>query len=152
MPQSHQPTLPIVLFLAGLCAAQPAFSQQSVAPQVCDLLPMEQQLQIEELRTDLPQYAEINYRKQLLRYVNAYYSNIAEDLLRGEGEYLNALHRLMGSDSHTCTAAYRELLVTKLSSQDFAMDLWAMRTAVSTEANTAQISSDTQKKAIHQDM
>jgi hypothetical protein len=147
MPQSHQPTLPIVLFLAGLCITQP-----SVATPACNLLSMEQQLKIEELHTDLPQYAEINYRKQLLRYVNGYYSNIAEDLLRGEGQYLNALHRLMGSDSASCTATYKELLVSQPSSQDFAMDLWSMRTASSTEANTAKISSNSQKKVIHQDM
>lgn len=149
MRQSQQSMRLAGLFLAGLWLSQNAFAQEN-ATAACNLLPMEMQLQTRELRTDLPQYAEINYRKKLMRYVNAYYSNIAEDLLRGDGEYLNALHRLMGSDSPDCTMTYKNLLVAGVSSQDFAMELWAMRTVAATDANTAQTSNNTQQEVTRQ--
>lgn len=97
---------------------------------ICPLDSMDAQLLAPELRSDTPQYAENGYRKQLLRFVNAYYSQLAGDLLRGNGEYLAALHRLMGStDPVTCTAIYRELLLTEGSSQDLGLALWSLRTA-----------------------
>lgn len=96
----------------------------------CPLNNMAEQLLAPELRSDTPQYAENDYRKQLLRFVNAYYSQLAGDLLRGNGEYLAALHRLMGStDPAACTATYRELLLTEGSSQDLGLALWSLRTA-----------------------
>jgi hypothetical protein len=104
----------------------------------CTLEPIGEQLQIPELRTDEPRYAEINYRKRLLRFVNSYYSNIAQDLLRGEGEYADSLHRLMGSVDDGCTVMYRELLVREVNSQDFGVALWALRAGSMPAAGAAQ--------------
>lgn len=109
----------------------------------CTLIPIEEQLQTaelrtDELRTDEPQYAENNYRRRLLRFVNSYYSNIAEELLRGQGEYLLSLHRLMGSASDSCTSAYRELLLQEVNSQDFGMALWMLRRPATGATTTAQ--------------
>lgn len=122
MPLSGFHKHAIALVLACLpCASQAA---------MCPLDNMVTQLLAPELRSDTPQYAENDYRKQLLRFVNAYYSQLAGDLLRGNGEYLAALHRLMGStDPAACTATYRELLLTEGSSQDLGLALWSLRTA-----------------------
>lgn len=119
-----------------------ALVQQSAASADCALVPIEEQLQVAELRTDEPrmdepQYAEANYRKRLLRFVNSYYSNIAEDILRGQGDYLVSLHRLMGSASDDCTVVYRGLLLQEVNSQDFGIALWTFRTSTGTDANTA---------------
>lgn len=118
------------------------FVQQSAVAANCVLVPIEEQLQLAELRTDEqylaePQYAQASYRKRLLRFVNSYYSNIAEDILRGQGEYLESLHRLMGSASDGCTMAYRELLLQEINSQDFGIALWTLRTATDTHIATA---------------
>lgn len=126
----------IAILLSGC-----VFVQQSVAAAHCALIPIEEQLQVAELRTDElridePQYAEANYRKRLLRFVNSYYSNIAEDVLRGQGEYLLSLHRLMGSASDDCTMAYRDLLLQEVNSQDFGIALWMLRTANDVDAAT----------------
>lgn len=128
----HYRLLHTVVLLSGWCVQSPVLAAD------CALLPIEAQLQAAELRVDEPRYAEINYRKRLLRFVNSYYSNIAQDLLRGEGEYADSLHRLMGSVSDTCVAAYRELLVQEVNSQDFGMALWALRAGIITPTETAQ--------------
>lgn len=120
------------------------FAQSAAVGAGCTLTPIEEQLQIAELRTDElraddAQYIENNYRKRLLRFVNSYYSNIAEDILRGQGEYLLSLHRLMGSTHDACTMTYKALLVKEVNSQDFGAALWLFRTemtAVSTAAQT----------------
>lgn len=94
----------------------------------CTLAEMDKQLLVAELRTDTPQYAETMYRLQLMRFVNAYYRDLARDLLRGEGEYLNALHHLMGStNDSSCTTTYRELLLQENNSPDFGFALWSLR-------------------------
>lgn len=133
----HWRLLHIAFLLSGWTLAQ-----QSAAATNCALVPIEEQLQVAELRTDElridePQYAEANYRKRLLRFVNSYYSNIAEDVLRGQGEFLLSLHRLMGSASDGCTMAYRELLLQEVNSQDFGIALWTLRTATDADATTA---------------
>ena len=75
----------IAILLAGCSFLQPSIAAD-IAATHCVLTPMEEQLQIAELRTNDPEYIEVNYRKRLLRFVNSYYSNIAEDVLRGQGE------------------------------------------------------------------
>jgi hypothetical protein len=91
---------------------------------------MDKQLQIAELRTDTPQYAETIYRMQLMRFVNAYYSDIARDLLRGEGQYLTSLHRLMGSTGdNSCTKTYKDMMLLENNSPDFGFALWLLRAA-----------------------
>jgi len=107
-----------------------------IAAMDCALTPMEEQLQIAELRTNDPEYIEVNYRKRLLRFVNSYYSNIAEDLLRGQGEYLVSLHRLMGSANEGCTNTYKALLVQEVNSQDFGIALWTLRAGPQDAAQT----------------
>lgn len=94
---------------------------------VCELLPMDEQLQITELRGDDPSQAEDDYRRQLMHFVRAFYGNIAQDILRGEGEYLYALQRLMGSAGNDCVALYRMTLLQEASSRDFALALWSLR-------------------------
>ncbi|HQQ62132.1 MAG TPA: hypothetical protein PLF22_01025 [Pseudomonadales bacterium] len=99
---------------------------------LCELNALPAQLQATELRTESQQYAMTYYRSQLLRYVSGYYSQIAADLLRGEGEYLHSLHILMGSAGGAgspCTAAYRQLLLQENSAQAFGLALWQMRVA-----------------------
>jgi len=93
----------------------------------CTLLPLQQQLQAPEVRRELPQYAESNYRNQLLRFTTNFYARLAQDLLRGEGEYLTSLHRLMGSSGNSCTHHYRGLLLSNGNSRDFALALWQLR-------------------------
>ena len=126
-----------MILLLGCC-----FLLLSVAAADCALVPIAEQLQTAPLRTNNPEYndpdaMENHYRKRLLRFINSYYSNIAEDLLRGEGEYLLSLHRLMGSASDTCTAAYKVLLVQEVNSQDFGMALWGLRSNNTHAATTA---------------
>jgi hypothetical protein len=132
--------LPYIAFLlSGVVLVQ-----QSAVAANCVLIPLGEQLQVAELRTDEsniaePQYAEAGYRKRLLRFVNSYYSNIAEDILRGQGEYLASLHRLMGSASNGCTMAYKELLLQEVNSQDFGIALWTLRAAPDNATTTAQV-------------
>ena len=125
----------IAILLSGWC-----FLQSSVAADIattdCALKPMKEQLDIAELRTNDPEYIEVNYRKRLLRFVNSYYGNIAEDLLRGQGEYLLSLHRLMGSTNDSCTNAYKALLVQEVNSQDFGIALWTLRVGQQDTAQT----------------
>jgi hypothetical protein len=126
----------MAILLSGCCV------QLRVSAADCVLLPIEEQLQTAELRTDEvradePQYAENNYRRRLLRFVNSYYSNIAEELLRGDGDYLLSLHRLMGSASESCTLVYRDLLLQEVNSQDFGIALWMLRKPVSASATAA---------------
>jgi hypothetical protein len=116
----------IAILLSGCCLLQSS-TAADIAAIDCALTPLEEQLQIAELRTNDPEYIEVNYRKRLLRFVNSYYSNIAEDLLRGQGEYLLSLHRLMGSANDGCTDAYKALLVQEVNSQDFGIALWTLR-------------------------
>lgn len=109
-------------------------AQTAFADNACELNALPEQLQTTELRTDTQQYAMTHYRSQLLRYVSNYYSQIADDLLRGDGEYLVSLHKLMGSagagsTEMQCTATYRQLLLQEKSSQAFALALWQMRVA-----------------------
>jgi len=125
----------IAILLSGWCFLQPSIAADIVVTD-CALTPMEEQLQIAELRTNDPEYIEVNYRKRLLRFVNSYYSNIAEDLLRGQGEYLVSLHRLMGSANDGCTGAYKALLVQEVNSQDFGIALWTLRVAPQETAQT----------------
>ncbi|HSC76682.1 MAG TPA: hypothetical protein VLB90_10660 [Pseudomonadales bacterium] len=129
----------MAIFLWGCCCVPlPALAEE------CILIPIAEQLQVAELRTDEvradePQYAENNYRRRLLRFVNSYYSNIAEELLRGQGDYLLSLHRLMGSSSDSCTLVYRKLLLQEVNSQDFGIALWMLRMpAIATNTTTAQ--------------
>lgn len=103
----------------------------------CVLRPMAEQLQMPELRFDNPQGAMHGYRVRLLRFVNAYYGAIAQDILRGDGEYVLALQKLMGSTGGDCVAAYRQILSQAVDSQDFAAGLWAMRTSAA--ANTSPV-------------
>lgn len=128
--------LPIIIALAAI--SQPATASTAL----CTLNTLDEQLLAPELRSETPQYAERNYRKQLLRFVNAYYSSLASDLLRGNGDHLTALHRLMGStDNNLCTETYRELLLTEVTSQNFALALWALRTTTGYKTKTAQAES-----------
>lgn len=125
---------PIILALTLCCLQQPAAAD-------CALTPINEQLQVAELRTDEwrpyePQYAEKIYRKRLLRFVNAYYSNIAEDLLRGQGEYLIALERLMGSSDKQCVSVYKALLLQEVNSHDFGIALWTLRMPPATKTQT----------------
>jgi hypothetical protein len=118
-----------LLLLLPLCLLLPL--PQAIAGQ-CVLTPMAEHLQIAALRTDEwhpdeSEYAEKVYRRRLMRFVNSYYSDIADDLLRGEGDYLAALEHLMGSDSADCVALYKHLLVQEVNSQDFAFALWTLR-------------------------
>lgn len=109
---------------------------------------MDRQLQIAELRTDTPQYAETIYRMQLMRFVNAYYSDIARDLLRGEGQYLTSLHRLMGStDDKSCTKTYKDMLLLENNSPDFGFALWTLRVADS-DAKTATTTTTTTRQQL----
>lgn len=103
----------------------------------CVLRPMAEQLQMPELRFDNPQGAMRGYRVRLLRFVNAYYGAIAQDILRGDGEYWLALQTLMGSTGDDCVTMYRQMLAQAVSSQDFAVALWTMRASVS--ANTSPV-------------
>ena len=121
----------IAILLLGWCFLQPC-----IAVADCTLVPMDEQLQISELSTNDPEYIEVNYRKRLLRFVNSYYSNIAEDVLRGQGEYLVSLHRLMGSANDSCTDAYKALLVQEVNSQDFGIALWTLRAGSQDAAQT----------------
>ncbi len=125
----------IAILLAGCCFLQPSIAAD-IAATHCVLTPMEEHLQIAELRTNDPEYIEVNYRKRLLRFVNSYYSNIAEDVLRGQGEYLVSLHRLMGSTNEGCTDAYKALLVQEVNSQDFGIALWTLRAGSQDAAQT----------------
>jgi hypothetical protein len=104
------------------------------ADTTCELNALPAQLQATEIRTETQQSVMSHYRSQLLRYVSNYYSQIADDVLRGDGEYLLALHKLMGSDSggidgRQCTAAYQQLLLHEKSGQAFGLALWQMRIA-----------------------
>ncbi|HRG49444.1 MAG TPA: hypothetical protein PKW02_00220 [Pseudomonadales bacterium] len=92
----------------------------------CSLAPMAEQLQQPGLRADKVQHAEFEYRRQLLRFANGYYGSLAQDILRGEGEYLHALQRLMGAEG--CLDTYRQLLLQETSGLDFALALWLWRT------------------------
>lgn len=126
---------PTIILALVLCCLQ-----QSAAAN-CVLTPINEQLQIAELHTDEwrpnePKYTEKIYRKRLLRFVNAYYSNIAEDLLRGEGEYLIALERLMGSSNKQCVSAYKALLLQEVNSHDFGIALWTLRMPPATQTQT----------------
>jgi len=125
----------IAILLSGWCLLQSSVAAD-IAATDCALTPMEEQLQIAELRTNDPEYIEGNYRKRLLRFVNSYYSNIAEDVLRGQGEYLASLHRLMGSANGSCTNTYRALLVQEVNGQDFGMALWTLRVGPQDTAQT----------------
>ena len=125
----------IAILLSGCCFLQPSIAAE-IAATNCVLTPMGEQLQIAELRTNDPEYIEVNYRKRLLRFVNSYYSNIAEDVLRGQGEYLVSLHRLMGSANDVCTDAYKALLVQEVNSQDFGIALWTLRVGQQDTAQT----------------
>lgn len=93
----------------------------------CTLLPMEEQLRLPIVRSDTPAYAELNYRKQLTRYVNGYYGSIASDLVRGEGQYLDALNALMGSPDKSCNNTYRDMLAAHVGSGALAKALWELR-------------------------
>lgn len=145
MRMPHRRFSHVAILLAGCL-----YVQLPVLAADCALMPIEEQLQTaevrtEELRADEPQYAENIYRKRLLRFVNSYYSNIAEELLRGQGDYLLSLHRLMGSASDSCTLVYRELLLQEVNSQDFGIALWMLRkpaapvSAITFSATTAQM-------------
>jgi hypothetical protein len=95
----------------------------------CALTDMYSLLKTPELRNGLPQYATIQYRGQLIRFVNGYYRKLAEDILQGAGERLDSLHKTMGSKGDACTHHYRDLLLASGSSEDFAMALWDFRQA-----------------------
>ncbi len=102
----------------------------------CGLTEMPVHLQRPELRSSIESYAVSDYRNQLLRYVSGDYARIADDLLRGSGSYLDALHVLMGSVDTQCTAQYRDLLLAHTGAREFALALWQFRTradGVSTE-------------------
>lgn len=120
--------LPVLLSLS----ASVFFADRVLADTTCELNALPAQLQAPELRTDTQQYAMTHYRGQLLRYVSGYYSQIADDLLRGDGEYLQSLHTLMGSvagANSQCTATYRQLLLQENSAQAFGLALWQLRVA-----------------------
>ena len=110
-----------LVITAVLCQATPALT--------CQLAPMAEQLLHPSVRADTPAYATTHYRKQLLRYVNGYYSDIAGDIMRGDGEYLDTLNVLMGSAGDSCTETYKTLLLGSNSGQSFALALWELRSA-----------------------
>ena len=99
----------------------------SVNAEDCVLPPLAEQMQQPTLRTNEPQQAEWAYRRQLLRFTNGFYSALSQDILRGEGEYLQALQHLMGSSGNHCLYTYKRLLLQESNSQDFALALWALR-------------------------
>jgi hypothetical protein len=105
----------------------------------CVLRPMAEQLQMPELRFDNPQGAMRGYRVRLLRFVNAYYGAIAQDILRGDGEYWLALQKLMGSTGDGCLSLYRQTLAQEATSQDFGLALWTLRVAAPAYTLPAQV-------------
>ncbi|MEZ5493134.1 MAG: hypothetical protein R3E61_00720 [Pseudomonadales bacterium] len=116
-----------LLLFAGLATSALADS--------CTLLPMAEQLQQPTVRANEPQHTELKYRRQLLRFANGFYGALSQDILRGEGEHLQALQRLMGSVGDGCLDTYRQLLLQETNGLDFALALWLWRT--NGEINTA---------------
>jgi hypothetical protein len=101
----------------------------------CVLRPLAESMQRPAVRADEPQHTELEYRRQLLRFANGFYGAISQDILRGNGEYLQTLQQLMGSEGEPCVPMYRQLLLQEPSSQDFALALWSWR--INHGANTA---------------
>ena len=107
----------------------------SVVADNCVLRPLAESMQQPAVRADEPQHTEWEYRRQLLRFANGFYGAISQDILRGNGEYLQTLQQLMGSEGELCVPMYRQLLLQEPSSQDFALALWSWR--INHGANTA---------------
>lgn len=131
--RAHTAHGPLYVLLSALLYGVPHAGVAS-ALESCALNPLPAQLETTALRSETQQYAMTHYRSQLLRYVSSYYGGIAGDLLRGDGEYLQTLHTLMGSAGEgavtsACTAVYRQLLLQENASQAFALALWQMRVA-----------------------
>lgn len=119
-----------MLLCAGLATSALADS--------CTLLPMAEQLQQPAVRANKPQHTEFEYRRQLLRFANGFYGALSQDILRGEGEHLLALQRLMGSVGDGCLDTYRQLLLQETNGLDFALALWLWRTGGETNTAPAQ--------------
>ena len=94
----------------------------------CMLQPLSVQLRLPSVYQGDMQSSELAYRRQLLRFTKGFYGALAQDILRGEGEYLSTLKQLMGSDGDACLYTYRQLLLKETSGEDFALALWMWRT------------------------
>jgi len=118
-----------VALLMGCSWAQAAAS-------TCELRPLAEQWQLPSVRMVEPQQSALAYRGQVLHFAQVFYGALAQNILHGNGEYLDALQYLMGSQGDACLYTYRQMLLQEPSMQDFAMALWAWREGVP-QASTA---------------
>lgn len=112
------------------------YSWAQAAVSACVLHPLAEQWQLPSVRMAEPQRSTVAYRGQVLRYAKGFYGALAQNILHGEGEYLDALQQLMGSEGDACLYTYRQMLLQAIDAQDFALALWAWRAGVGTNASS----------------
>lgn len=111
-----------------------AWSQAALS--ACTLRPLAEQWQLPSVRAAEPQRSAVAYRGQVLRYAKGFYGALAQNILHGEGEYLDALQQLMGSEGDACLYTYRQMLLQEVDAQDFALALWAWRAGLGANASS----------------
>jgi len=111
--------------LAGMPVLCAAADYHDTAAE-CHLLDSHTLLQQTELQTDSPQPPEQSYRRLLSRFVSLHYNKVARDILQGEGDYLNTLEHLLGTqpaDSQPCQQLFRDMLLSSPGSGGFTQAL-----------------------------